>query len=146
MSEKLYIGWAECDITPDMEKYKVGLYGQYYARIATGIHSRLKFSVCAMSSGNESFISGTIDGAGVPLAFTKLLKEEVEKRNAGIDVSRLFLNAIHTHSAPSINVTMDYKRSVGGSMWQQGEFAKTISPAEYAEFVLPTSTVSSSVW
>ena len=21
MSEKLYIGWAECDITPDLEKY-----------------------------------------------------------------------------------------------------------------------------
>ncbi|MBO5793270.1 MAG: hypothetical protein J6S54_12465 [Lentisphaeria bacterium] len=137
MSEKLYIGWAERDITPDMEKYKVGLYGQYYARIATGLHSRLKFSVCAMSSGAESFISGTVDVAGVPLAFTNLLKEEVAKRNAGIDTSRIFLNAIHTHSAPSINVAMNYKRSVGGSMWQQGEFAKTISPAEYAELVLP---------
>ena len=100
-------------------------------------HSRLKFSVCAMSSGTESFISGTVDVAGVPLAFTNLLKEEVAKRNAGIDVSRIFLNAIHTHSAPSLNVAMNYKRSVGGSMWQQGEFAKTISPAEYAEFVLP---------
>ena len=137
MSEKLLIGWAERDITPDMEKYSVGLYGQYYARIAKGLHSRLKFSVCAMSSGAESFISGTVDVAGIPLAFTKLLKEEVAKRNAGIDVSRLFLNAIHTHSAPSFNVSMDYKRSVGGSMWQQGEFAKTLSPAEYAEFVLP---------
>ena len=97
MSEKLFIGWAERDITPDMEKYSVGLYGQYYARIAKGLHSRLKFSVCAMSSGNESFISGTIDGGGVPLAFSKLLKEEVAKRNAGIDTSRIFLNAIHTH-------------------------------------------------
>ena len=137
MSEKLYIGWAERDITPDMEKYSIGLYGQYYARIAKGIHSRLKFSVCAMSSGDESFISGTVDVAGVPLAFTNLLKEEVAKRNAGIDVSRIFLNAIHTHSAPSLNVSMNYKRSVGGTMWQQGEFAKTISPAEYAELVLP---------
>ena len=124
MSEKLYIGWAERDITPDMEKYSIGLYGQYYARIAKGIHSRLKFSVCAMSSGSESFISGTVDVAGVPLAFTNLLKEEVAKRNAGIDVSRIFLNAIHTHSAPSLNVSMNYKRSVGGTMWQQGEFAK----------------------
>ena len=61
MSEKLLIGWAERDITPDMEKYSVGLYGQYYARIAKGLHSRLKFSVCAMSSGAESFISGTVD-------------------------------------------------------------------------------------
>ena len=137
MSEKLFIGWAECDITPDMNKYKVGLYGQYYARIATGIHSRLKFSVCAMSSGAESFISGTVDVASVPLAFVNLLKEEVAKRNAGIDLSRIFLNAIHTHSAPSLNVAMNYKRSVGGTMWQQGEFAKTISPAEYAELVLP---------
>ncbi len=140
MSEKLYIGWAERDITPDMEKYKVGLYGQYYARIAKDIHSRLKFSVCAMSSGGDSFISGTVDVAGVPLAFTNLLKEEVAKRNAGIDVSKIFLNAIHTHSAPSLNIAMNYKRSVGGSMWQQGEFAKTISPAEYAELVLPIMT------
>ena len=140
MSEKLYIGWAERDITPDINKYKIGLYGQYYARIATDIHSRLKFSVCAMSSGAESFISGTVDVAGVPLAFVKLLKEEVAKRNAGIDVSRIFLNAIHTHSAPSLNIAMNYKRAVGGTMWQQGEFAKTISPAEYAELVLPIMT------
>ena len=137
MSEKLYIGWAERDITPDINKYKIGLYGQYYARIAKDIHSRLKFSVCAMSSGAESFISGTVDVAGVPQAFVNLLREEVTRRNAGIDVSRIFLNAIHTHSAPSLNVAMNYKRSVGGSMWQQGEFAKTISPAEYAELVLP---------
>ena len=35
------IGWSEADITPATDK-KIALYGQYYARTATGIHSRLK--------------------------------------------------------------------------------------------------------
>jgi phage-related protein len=37
---KLKIGWGEADITPDNRV--VELAGQYYQRIADGIHSRLK--------------------------------------------------------------------------------------------------------
>jgi len=132
MSEKLYIGWAECDITPDLEKYKVALYGQYYGRTATGIHSRLKFVVCAVSSGKECFISGTMDNAGCPLKFTELLRAEVAKLEPAIDTTRVFVNAIHTHSAPSVNVTAK-------AMWKEGgeKIEETLTPDLYVQFVLP---------
>ena len=57
MNEKLMIGWSEADITPDYTDKKIPLYGQYYTRLATGIHSRLKTVACAMSSGDQSFIN-----------------------------------------------------------------------------------------
>ena len=39
MSEQFMIGWGEADITPSNPK--VELAGQYYQRVATGIHSRI---------------------------------------------------------------------------------------------------------
>ena len=53
MNEKLMIGWSEADITPDSLGKKIPLYGQYYARIADRIHSRLKFVAAAFSCGDE---------------------------------------------------------------------------------------------
>ena len=52
MSE-LMIGWSEADITPDINGKPIPLNGQYYARTARGIHSRLKSVVVAISSGEE---------------------------------------------------------------------------------------------
>ena len=59
MSE-IFIGWSEADITPPMDK-KVALYGQYYARNAAGIHSRLKTVAAAFDSGEEMFITASLD-------------------------------------------------------------------------------------
>ena len=61
---KLMIGWSEADITPDLNGKPIPLNGQYYARTARGIHSRLKNVVVAMSSGDEYFITGSIDNVG----------------------------------------------------------------------------------
>ena len=49
---KLFIGWSEADITPVTNK-KIGLYGQYYVRLAEKIHSRLKVTAAAFSSGKH---------------------------------------------------------------------------------------------
>ena len=45
MNKELLIGWSEKDITPDSLGKKIPLYGQYYARIAQAIHSRIKCSL-----------------------------------------------------------------------------------------------------
>ena len=58
--KKLMIGWSEADITPVTDK-KIALYGQYYARTATGIHSRLKTVAAAFSSGKEQFLTASVD-------------------------------------------------------------------------------------
>ena len=114
MNEKLMIGWSEADITPDSFGKKIPLYGQYYTRLATGIHSRLKTVACAMSSGNDSFI------------------------NASIDTSKIFINAIHTHSAPSLafRVSPAPGTGVAASAWDKLR-DQMLTPEEYADFAIP---------
>ena len=113
MNGKLMIGWSEADITPDSLGKQIPLYGQYYTRIAKGIHSRLKSVILAVSSGDEYFITGSIDNGGCPQQFVDRLREEVAKRDPSIDTKKIFLNAIHTHSAPSIAFRNTEKGVVG---------------------------------
>ena len=49
MSTPFLIGWGEADITPDGRT--VALAGQYYLRIAKGIHSRIKTVALALVLG-----------------------------------------------------------------------------------------------
>ena len=101
---ELMIGWSEADITPEMNGKLIPLSGQYYARYAKGIHSRLKNVVVAMSSGDDYFITGSIDNVSCRLGFHDAVRAEVAKLAPEIDVSKIFLNAIHTHSAPRLDI------------------------------------------
>ena len=126
---KLLIGWGEADITPDLNAKPVPLNGQYYARTARGIHSRLKNVVVAISSGDEYFITGSIDNVGCEKNFHDLVCAKVAELEPAIDPGRIFLNAIHTHSAPSLAVRRK-------ALWTRSEEG-TLTPEEYAEFVVP---------
>ncbi len=128
---KLMIGWSEVDITPDMKK-TVALSGQYYARNATGIHSRLKNVVCAISSGKEYFITGSMDNVGCPKIVHDLIRAEVKKLEPEIDPKYIFLNAIHTHAAPSLDITKR-KFTVAWKTTNEG----TLTAEEYAAFAIP---------
>lgn len=138
MNEKLMIGWSEADITPDSLGKQIPLYGQYYTRIAKGIHSRLKSVILAVSSGDEYFITGSIDNGGCPQQFVDRLREEVAKRDPSIDTKKIFLNAIHTHSAPSIAFRNTEKGVVGVATAAWNKLRnETLTPEEYADFAIP---------
>ena len=126
---KLLIGWGEADITPDLNGKPVPLNGQYYARTAKGIHSRLKNVVVAISSGEEYFITGSMDNVGCEKSFHDMVCGKVAELEPEIDPSRIFLNAIHTHSGPSLAVRQNakWKSSADGAL----------TPEEYAQFVVP---------
>ncbi len=141
MNEKLMIGWSEADITPDSTQKKIPLYGQYYTRIAQGIHSRLKCVVLAVSSGSEYFITGSIDNAGCPQQFVERMREEVVKREPEIDPKKIFLNAIHTHSGPSLAFKKSDKlpggaNAIARKAWDQLS-NEVLTPEEYADFAIP---------
>ncbi len=129
MDRKLLIGWSETDITPVTDK-KIELYGQYYARTATGIHSRLKCVAAAFSDGKEQFLTASLDLVNFQEAFQKQVREEVSKREPEIRPEKIFLNAIHTHNGPSattVGLTNGWRKAAGG----------TLTADEYIEFVLP---------
>ena len=137
MNNKLLIGWSEGDITPDSLGKKIPLYGQYYARIATGIHSRLKITACAVSKGDEYFVNVGMDVTSCPRQLTELVRSEVAKRIPAFDSKKLFLHAIHTHSAPSLafNAKMS---GVGAIAWADvNKQSDVLTPDEYAAFAVP---------
>lgn len=123
---KLMIGWGEADITPDLNGKLIPLSGQYYARYAKGIHSRLKNVVVAISSGDEYFITGSVDNVWCEKSFHDRVCAEVAKLAPEIDGSRIFLNAIHTHSAPRLRLGEEEPADPG-----------VLSIREYTESVIP---------
>ena len=138
MNDKLMIGWSEADITPDACGKKIPLYGQYYTRLATGIHSRLKTVACAISRGDSCFINAGIDNAGCPKQFLDRLKEEVAKLDSSIDTSKIFVNAIHTHSAPSLAFQKNPSPDTGVASKAWHELRdQMLTPEEYADFAIP---------
>jgi hypothetical protein len=106
----LSIGWAIGDITPDGP---ASLSGQYYKRISEYVQSPLKTTACAIESRDgkgtkEQAIMVSLDLVGIPRALQDTLKIIVKSQIPDFDVRKLFLNAIHTHSAPEPGISGEY--------------------------------------
>ena len=103
MQESLRIGWGEADITPDNSK--VELSGQYYQRLATGIHSRIKTVALALEKGSQQALMICLDVVNFPEEFQKEVRAIVHQEIPALRPESIFLNAIHTHSAPYTQAT-----------------------------------------
>ncbi len=98
MNSKLRIGWGEADITPD--NAKVELAGQYYQRLATGIHSRIKTVALALEKNDQQAVMISLDVVGIPPSLQDDVRAAVHHAFPELAPDRIFLNAIHTHNAP----------------------------------------------
>jgi hypothetical protein len=101
---ELLIGAATADITPSLP---VALAGQFHLRIAKTIETPLSANIIALESrdGSRSLdaaIMVSCDVVGIPANTLAMLRTEVKKQMPGFDVNKIFLNAIHTHTAPVI--------------------------------------------
>jgi hypothetical protein len=99
---ELHIGTATADITP---KLPVALMGQFNLRIADTIETPLSANVIALESrdGNVSLdvaIMVSVDVVEIPRKLLELVREKVHKQIPGIEEKKIFLTAIHTHTAP----------------------------------------------
>jgi hypothetical protein len=99
----LRIGWAMEDITPDGP---VSMLGQYYKRVSTYGQSPLKVTACAIESSNEKgdkeqAIMVSVDVCTISKAMQDSVKNRIKSQIPDFNSRKLFLNAIHTHSAPN---------------------------------------------
>ena len=136
MSEKLYIGWSEADITPVTDKF-ISLSGQYYTRLTKEIHSRLKTIAVAFCSGSEHVLMASMDNLGIEEPFQNMVRAEVVKREPGIKPECIFLSAIHTHSAPSAMPTVSAVKKQHEINAKAVTDSDVYSADEYVEFVVP---------
>ena len=110
----LRIGWAQEDITPELP---ASLRGQYYERIAHEVQSPLKVTACAIESvsgeganGQAIMISADVVNIGRPLQDS--IRDLVRGQIPNFDVSRLFVNATHTHAAPDPDPASEFGKLV----------------------------------
>ena len=98
MNSNLLIGWGEADITPAHNR--VELAGQYYQRIATGIHSRIKAVALLIEKNDQQAMMISIDVANFPEELQISVRKKINQAIPRIATHNIFLNAIHTHNAP----------------------------------------------
>jgi hypothetical protein len=119
-SGELYIGTATADISP---KLPVALAGQSELRIAHTAATPLTANVVALESrnGNQSLelaIMVSCDLVGIPEILLKMVRDKVHQSLPGLDVKKIFLNAIHTHTAPVLE--NDFEASFGYQIPKEG--------------------------
>jgi hypothetical protein len=120
--DELLIGWASKDITPAKP---VALAGQFHVRISKYVHDPITATALAIKAGNDQAIMVSCDLVAIRAGIQDRLRKLVEPRLPEFDISKLFLNATHTHTAPVVSQ---------GWYPEQGE--GVMKPAEYVDFLL----------
>ena len=133
---ELHIGTATADITPVLP---VALMGQFHLRIAQTVETPLTANVVALESrdGNLSLdeaIMVSCDLIGIPDKLLKMVRDEVYKQIPELDVRKIFLNAIHTHTAPVL------ENGLESSFRYQIPIEGVLQPEEYDIFFVQRVT------
>ena len=128
------IGWSSVDISPSRP---VILRGQFHVRISKYVKDPLMATALAIENGQkEQAVMVSCDRTGVPSGILERVREALRSRLPDLDVSKLFLNATHTHTAPEI---------------QEGQYppqdASVMTPTAYADlFVGRVADVVAQAW
>ena len=95
--DKLSIGWAEENITPNG---KVSLVGQFAERISEYVEKPLCATAMAVQCGSEQAIFCSVDLINVSWMLIDSVLEKVSKLSDEIDTNKVIISAIHTHTGP----------------------------------------------
>ncbi len=127
LADELLVGVSSIDITP---KLPVALDGQFHLRIAKTIETPLTANVIALESKNDSSASDiaimvSADVVGIPVDALMKIRELVKSSISDLDVNKIFINAVHTHTAP----VLVNKNTWGYAIPKEG----VTQPEEYME-------------
>lgn len=105
---KLKIGWAEIDITPDK---KASLIGQFAERISEYVEKPITATALAIEAGGDQAVIVSVDINGVSYNLVEKVRENLKVNSVGLDPTKTIYAAIHTHTAPTYpryNRTAEY--------------------------------------
>ncbi len=99
---ELHVGAIEVDITPPLP---VALAGQFHLRVAQKAETPIKAGILVLESregdkGLDHAAMISCDVVGVPPEVLEQVRQETHKVVPDLDVSKLFISATHTHTAP----------------------------------------------
>ncbi len=122
---ELHVGGVSVSITPDRP---VALAGQMRTRIAREVETPVTATILVLETreGDQSLeqaVFVSCDLVAIRPGIPEMLREKLKDRVPGLDLSKIILNATHTHTAP---------------VMREGQYqipADAMQPAEYREFL-----------
>ena len=95
---KIKIGWAEIDITPDK---MVSLAGQFAERISEYVEKPITATALAIEVGDEQVVMVSCDLVGVPAGLLAGIRENLVGNTVGLDPMKTVFSATHIHTGPN---------------------------------------------
>lgn len=126
--ERLLLGWASRDVTPDQP---VLLQGQFCVRVSQSVHDPLTVTALALESRGEPCVMTSLDRAGVPERILTGMRTRLGELAPDLDPNKVFLSATHTHTAPQAVAPTDPSVSIA---WEEPE-GEVMAPEAYGEFL-----------
>ncbi len=128
----LYVGWAAADITPQKP---IALTGQLHKRISKSVLDPLTATVLALETrgengSSEQAIMVSCDVISIKKVIQQRLRQQVKELIPDFDISKLFLNATHTHTGPGF-IDGAYK-----GLYDVSNDEGVMKASEYADFFL----------
>ena len=96
---KLNIGWSEVILVDEHYK-KISLAGQFAERISEYVEKPLTATAMAVEAGGEQMILLSADLVNVGYTVVEAVRERLKNNPLGIDVEKIIMCAIHTHTGP----------------------------------------------
>lgn len=133
---QLYVGWAGADITPDRP---VALVGQLHKRISEAVQDPLTATVLALETreqdgSREQAIMISCDILFVRAQTQKKLQDAIALKLTDFDPSKLFINALHSHTSPGF-IDDEYY-----GLYDTSNDKGVMKPSEYEIFFLERVT------
>ncbi|MFC1672085.1 hypothetical protein ACFL01_02995 [Planctomycetota bacterium] len=113
MTEKLSIGWASADMTPDKP---VQICGQFHERISERVRDPITATALALEANGEQAVMVSCDVVGVHGDLMEGVRERVAAQVGDLDTKKIFLAATHTHTGPLLGRTILYPEPTGDMM------------------------------
>lgn len=99
MSEKLKLGWAEVDMTPDRPVY---LAGQFYERISEYVETPLTVTALAIEADGEQAVICSCDIVAISEDMVARVRKLLEGRT-DLPLEKVMIGAIHSHTSIEYN-------------------------------------------
>lgn len=96
-SAQLWVGTTQVNITP---KLPAALQGQMYLRIGDSIESPLMASAIAITTAKDTAVFVSCDLTFITSELSRGVRREILKRIPQLNVSKIIINATHTHTVP----------------------------------------------
>ncbi|MEA3366140.1 MAG: hypothetical protein U9Q79_10930, partial [Candidatus Hydrogenedentes bacterium] len=118
--KSLLVGWSTVTITPDRP---VQLHGQFHERVSERVLDQCLATALALEGSGEQAIMVSCDVVNVQREVADEVRKRVSQRLPDFDANKLFLNATHTHTGPTMT----------RGLYRDPE-PPVMGPVEYSEF------------